>query len=211
MVTPPIDDERRRRFWSKVDKSGDCWTWTAGRDGKYGKFCMPKGQSCRAHRISYEMAHGPIPDGMFVCHRCDNPLCVRPDHLFIGSNRDNVHDAVRKGRMFAPVAHSTEKIKDICDDYLRGVDPGEIAANHDVSTRTIYRHLRQSGIRPRKRGASIKLSDRDVAKIIEMYQEGRSMAEIGRHFLVGPDAVRGRLIKADVYTPKPKPSRAAQS
>lgn len=86
------------RFWSKVDKSGDCWLWTASRSVKgYGRFSN-EGRRHQANRVAYEMAHGPIPDGMLVCHHCDNPPCVRPDHLFLGSHAENMLDMSTKGR-----------------------------------------------------------------------------------------------------------------
>lgn len=86
------------RFWNKVLKTDDCWTWTSAKSRKgYGLF-WDGNKFVRAHRASYVLAFGPIPDGMCVCHHCDNPSCVRPDHLFIGTNADNVHDSIAKGR-----------------------------------------------------------------------------------------------------------------
>jgi len=85
------------RFWAKVDQSGECWTWTASQTGGYGLIGTPKGND-RAHRVSWVMANGPIPDGLHVLHTCDNPLCVRPDHLFLGTNEDNIMDRIKKGR-----------------------------------------------------------------------------------------------------------------
>jgi hypothetical protein len=86
------------RFWSKVDQSGDCWIWTATRSGKgYGQFGVD-GRLVIAHRWAYEAERGSIPPGLFVCHRCDVPACVRPDHLFLGTAKENSEDMVRKGR-----------------------------------------------------------------------------------------------------------------
>jgi hypothetical protein len=87
------------RFWSKVDKSDDCWEWQAYlRPDGYGSFRVEIGYNEKAHRMSWILTHGPIPDGLFVCHVCDNRRCVRPDHLFLGSHQDNMDDAKLKGR-----------------------------------------------------------------------------------------------------------------
>jgi len=87
------------RFWAKVDKTDSCWVWTGAtlRRG-YGQIRIPVKKAKQAHRLSWEIHNGPIPDGMLVCHKCDNPPCVNPAHLFLGTQSDNNKDCVRKGR-----------------------------------------------------------------------------------------------------------------
>jgi HNH endonuclease len=88
------------RFWSKVDQSGECWEWTGARNLKgYGKFGIRDGAFVAAHRFAYELQTTErIPQGLWVLHRCDNPPCVRQDHLFLGTARDNAQDTIAKGR-----------------------------------------------------------------------------------------------------------------
>jgi hypothetical protein len=85
------------RFWKKVNKTDGCWLWTATRIGRYGGFRF-EGRSRTAHRVSWELAFGPIPDGLQVLHHCDTPLCVNPQHLFLGTPLDNARDRDSKGR-----------------------------------------------------------------------------------------------------------------
>jgi len=90
------------RFWSKVRKSATCWNWIATKNADgYGNF-RSGSRVLKAHRVSYELTHGPIPEGLFICHHCDNPACVNPSHLFLGTNRDNVVDMYSKGRGNSP-------------------------------------------------------------------------------------------------------------
>ena len=88
------------RFWAKVTKSETCWLWTAATTkAGYGYLMNNERRVTTAHRLSWELHFGPIPDGLFVCHHCDNPPCVRPTHLFLGTVRDNAIDAANKGRL----------------------------------------------------------------------------------------------------------------
>lgn len=86
------------RFWGKVEKTDGCWLWKGYRTPKgYGVFKM-NGKNQQAHRAAWMLTHGPIPTGLDVLHECDNPPCVRPDTLFLGTNTDNQRDSVAKGR-----------------------------------------------------------------------------------------------------------------
>lgn len=95
-------DKLIHSFWSKVDKSGDCWMWMASSLKSNGRGQFPNarryGGSTSPYRFSWQIHFGPIPKGMLICHHCDNPLCVNPQHLFLGTHADNTQDMVSKGR-----------------------------------------------------------------------------------------------------------------
>jgi hypothetical protein len=103
--TAVTDEPRDVRFWRSVAKTQEgCWEWQGRRGAKgYGVFVWDTGKPVLAHRASYTIARGSIPAGLFVCHHCDNPKCVRPDHLFVGTNADNMKDGYTKGRVRPPV------------------------------------------------------------------------------------------------------------
>jgi hypothetical protein len=108
----PLAKRASKRFWAKVRKGDGCWEWTASQQNGYGAFGFGKrGQNVRAHRFSYFLAHGDVPDRKHVLHRCDNPRCVRPDHLFLGTDADNAADRDAKGRWHGGIGERAHKAK----------------------------------------------------------------------------------------------------
>lgn len=97
-----MNEQTKKRFFNKVQKTSRCWLWTASSNRKgYGQFGVKMGRwkIKYAHRMSYEFFVGKIPKGFLVLHKCDVPLCVNPDHLWIGTHMDNCKDKIKKGRM----------------------------------------------------------------------------------------------------------------
>lgn len=89
-----------------------CWIWAKGKDRKgYGQFHFGKHGTYKAHRVSYEIFNGVIPEKMHVCHTCDLPPCVNPDHLWIGTNQDNMKDKMIKGRHKGTKGRTWKKVK----------------------------------------------------------------------------------------------------
>lgn len=109
------------RFWSKVliiDDADSCWLWQAGSFGveRYGAFWTGE-RNEGAHIVSYKLKNGPVPDGLFVLHKCDNPPCVRPSHLYVGTPQQNMTDKSNRGRTPLGEAHILSKLTS--DDVLR--------------------------------------------------------------------------------------------
>jgi hypothetical protein len=96
-----VRGDAHTRFWDLVEKTDGCWLWkgsTASYRLGYGSFHPDADTRVRAHRYSYELHYGRVPDGLYVLHRCDTPACVRPDHLWLGSKAENNSDRALKGR-----------------------------------------------------------------------------------------------------------------
>ena len=136
-------------FWPKVsnrDQPDACWEWQGTRSNGYGSF-MTKGRNERTHRHTMELTMGRrLTSREFVCHRCDNPPCCNPAHLFIGTPADNIHDMIRKGRQrlnpllgeSSPVAKlTTDIVLAIRREYRPGVSHQELADRYSVGTTTI--------------------------------------------------------------------------
>ena len=125
----PISYNKRdpeKRFWEKVDKRGpdECWEWTAAQRRPYGQNENGYGvfDNKPAHRMSYEIYYGSIPDGKIVCHKCNNPSCVNPNHLYAGTPAENVRDIWLTGKMHRARVISNERADEILNFYLENPD-----------------------------------------------------------------------------------------
>lgn len=104
------DVEIVSRFWASVERVGGCWVWRGSTARGYGRFRPFPGDTWFAHRFAYLLEYGEPPRDLLVCHRCDNPPCVRPDHLFLGTALDNKADCVAKNRVARGVKTGKAKL-----------------------------------------------------------------------------------------------------
>lgn len=141
-----MNEQEITRFWERVDKSGDCWTWKWSRSPQgYGRY-YPTGRKLLSHRFAYEVTYGAIPDNLCVLHRCDNPACCNPDHLFLGTRTDNIADRQAKGRTRTgclkgatnPGAKLTaEQVRTIRDRIASGETRTALAKEYGTSVSTM--------------------------------------------------------------------------
>lgn len=161
-----MSDTWEAAFWAKTNRSGECWVWTGRRNPKgYGlawnraRLTGNRRADEGAHRIAWVLINGPIPAGLCVLHRCDNPPCIRPDHLWLGTKADNSADMKAKGRTYRPTwigaAVPTAKITDVIASEIRrkyatgSVTQAELARQYGLTpptvsaviTRRTWRHV----------------------------------------------------------------------
>lgn len=139
-------------FERHIDKSGDCWLWTASTVGNgYGQFHNRLIRGKYAHRYSFRITNGHLPEDLLVLHKCDTPRCVRPDHLFLGTYKDNSDDKIAKGR------------------YRNGSSPGEKNPRHKLSSAEVL------AIRADSRGATEIAQEKGIDRTtVHRIRTGRS-------------------------------------
>lgn len=186
------------RFWKYVNKTESCWLWTgAARDFGYGVINVD-GKAERAHRLSWMLHNGPITNGLFVCHKCDNPLCVNPGHLFLGSNADNMRDCAQKGRARGPClkgeAHGCSKLTDETVRLIRQEYADKrpylktLAAKYAVSPQTIHRIVRGDAWKHVPMGDcrwERRISKKQPSKHRRAKLDGEKVADIKRRYAAG--------------------------
>jgi DNA-binding CsgD family transcriptional regulator len=138
-----------QRFFEKVEKTDSCWNWKASKNSKgYGLFNYKKVMT--AHRFSWERINGKVPEGLCVLHRCDNRKCVNPDHLWVGTQLENIADRDAKGRQICPSGESNgnsilkeEQVIEIRKLNSGGVSYYKIAPMFNISERTVSQICRR--------------------------------------------------------------------
>jgi hypothetical protein len=152
----PFNDKQIRDFWAKVRIASDdeCWEWSGARNAKgYGvkrnAVARGKAENIQAHRMSWIVFNSEVPDGLLVLHRCDNPSCVNPAHLFLGTHKDNMDDKMSKGRGVAPPLSPLKFTPEQCDQIrvMHGVGQSmrAIAREFNTTHSVVRRVLRGEG------------------------------------------------------------------
>lgn len=134
-----------------INPETGCWEWNKSRSEKRGGYGQKRlgGKTYKSHRLSWMIFRSHIPEGLFVCHKCDNPPCCNPDHLFLGTGRDNVRDAIEKGRAFIPTTEPGElspsaklsavDVLKIREMHKSGVSLAELGRMFNVTKQAIWR------------------------------------------------------------------------
>lgn len=208
-----------QRFWEKVSVTApdECWLWRASfTRGGYGQFTVPRGGrwiTRRAHRVAWTLTNGPIRDGLYVCHRCDNPPCCNPAHLFLGTHHDNVKDMDAKGRRVTKVrageAASNAKLRETDVARIRALYATNLFPQSQLAE--LY-ELSQTGVSAIIRGQSwaatskdplrrpgwskLKLAAADVAAIRSLRSEGKTLEAVARRFGVSGSQV-GHIVRGE--------------
>ena len=198
--------EDKKRFFSKVDKTDTCWVWKASIRGNsgYGAFKI-NGKVKSAHRVSWEIYNEKkIPDGLLVCHKCNNRLCVNPEHLYVGTYVDNTRDAIRDGvrdhykyvygEKVGTAKLSEDNILEVVRLYEKGLSHKEIAKKLKVDRSTIgdvlrgrtWKHIDRKIFKhySKKKSKCPKLLEEEVLSIRDLAKKGVSTRQLANKFNV---------------------------
>lgn len=184
------------RLWARVDKSGGpdvCWPWTGARRAEgYGMISDGNGHNTGTHRLAWTFTNGPIPAGLFVCHRCDNPPCCNPAHLFLGTNADNARDRADKGRGNAHLRSGDRNgMRKRPDAVLRGdahwtrTQPARLPRGDRNGSRLYPERLRRGSAH-----AGAKLDEAAVRQIRERRAAGDFLRVLASDFGVSISLIR---------------------
>lgn len=188
----PIED----RFWSKVRKTKDCWEWLGSKNPKGYGHISHREKIAQAHRVSWAMHNGELPPGLHILHKCDNPSCVRPDHLFLGKDKENAVDRERKGRGASKLTPDIiHKIRVLYQEGKTQKEIGEMLGKSKMTISRIVRGLQGAhgtgpiakpfeGLRGERNGSS-KLTKAKAQEIREARQKGETMRSLAARFGVG--------------------------
>lgn len=181
MIKRHRDMNATERFWLCVQKAAGCWLWTGykDRDG-YGRFKV-NSKTVGAHQFSYQLHRGAIPNGLHICHHCDNPSCVNSDHLFLGTNQDNIADRTRKGRT-ASGEHNGHYTKP--ENTKRGT--------------THYNYGNTNAPQKGVGNGRAKLTEDDVRNIRRLANRNLSKRAIAAQFGV-TDVLIGKIIRRELW------------
>lgn len=218
-----LPDRIQRKIWP--EPMSGCWLWGGSLNKKNGYgVSSVGGRHVRVHRLVFEHCNGRIPDGLCVCHRCDNPACCNPDHLFLGRHLDNMADMKKKGRR-APMPEpdtageksgraclTDQQVLSIAGRIVRGESTRAIAKEHGVPTQVItgirsgktWVSVTGGDLRPRiQRRDGSKLCTESVLEILEAVRSGESQQSVADRFRVDRSLV-GQIVAGRAWKHVPR-------
>lgn len=203
------------RFFQTIKYPGNdqyCWEWN-GYCNEYGYGIFNWDRHIKAHRFIFECYNGPIPDGLFVCHKCDNPPCCNPEHLFLGTEQDNKNDMVQKNRQAFGTTNGMSKLDDVTIiEILESIRSGKYTSLQqlcsaysiaespirDIFNRKLWKHVTKNYTdqdlmmlrdKIRSSGVGQKLTYNDVVEIKKRLKVGEGLTSIARDYEVSESAI----------------------